>query len=137
MSKKIVMLMIFAVLLGVALTACERPASTAPAATATGGGIPFPVTQATTTFGTLATQTAIAKNQQPTAVNGQPVENPTPVPDQPTAVPAEGATSQPPAPRGSHGDSPPANRGAHGYPWTPLQLHNPKGRSLYLHRTPV
>jgi LysM repeat protein len=98
MSKKIVMLMIFAVLLGVALTACERPASTAPAATATGGGIPFPVTQATTTFGTLATQTAIAKNQQPTAVNGQPVENPTPVPDQPTAVPVEGATSQPPAP---------------------------------------
>ncbi len=75
MSKKIVMLMIFAVLLGVALTACERPASTAPAATATGGGIPFPVTQSPPSLGTLATQTAEALNAVPTT-SGQPGEKP-------------------------------------------------------------
>jgi LysM repeat protein len=99
MNKKIVLFMIIAVLMGVALTACERPASTAPAATATGGGIPFPVIQPTTSLGELATQTAIAKNQEPTTAGGQPVENPTPVPaDQATPVPPADATSQPPAP---------------------------------------
>ena len=99
MSKKIILFMIIAVLLGVALTACERPASTAPAATATGGGIPFPVQEPTTSFGTLATQTAIAKNQQATPVTGQPGENPTQAPDEATPlVPADGATSQPPGP---------------------------------------
>jgi LysM repeat protein len=98
--------MIIAVLLGVALTACERPASTAPAATATGGGIPFPVQQPTTSLGTLATQTAIAKNQEPTGDNGQPADNSTPVPPdqaEPTAVPPADATSQPQVP-----ENPPA-----------------------------
>ena len=101
MNKKIVMFLIIAVLLGVALTACERPASTAPAATATGGEIPFPVVIPTTSLGDLATQTAIAKNQEPTTAGGQPAENATPVPpdqQQPTAVPPADATSQPPAP---------------------------------------
>ena len=99
MSKKIVILMIFAVLLGVALTACERPASTAPAATATGGGIPFPVQQPTTSLGTLAAQTAQAKNATPTAANGKPVENATKAPAQATQVPGgEVATSQPEQP---------------------------------------
>lgn len=100
MSKKIVVLMIIVVLLGVALTACERPASTAPAATATGGGIPFPVQQPTTSLGTLATQTAEAKNPKPTASGpGQPTAaNPTQAQNQPTKAPEVVPTAKPQGP---------------------------------------
>jgi LysM repeat protein len=93
MSKKIFTYLLIAVLLGVILSACERPASTAPDTTPT-SNVPFPVTAPTTSLGALATQTAVAKNPLPATPTGQPGVKPTAVVPDVTLVPV---TPQPSA----------------------------------------
>jgi LysM repeat protein len=98
MSKKLLTIIVIGLIALTLLAACERPASTGPVATPTGGDIPFPVQQPTTSLGLLATQTAAAKNPTgPTATNAPGVVNPTAVKPQPTADGAV-ATQIPPAP---------------------------------------
>ena len=68
MSKKIVGLIVIILIAGLALSACERPASRAPVTTPTAvGEIPFPVaTQPEIMIEILkGTQTAMAQNPQP------------------------------------------------------------------------
>lgn len=98
MVKKVVLVVMMAVLLGVALTACDRPASSSPAPSPTGGGIPFPVVQPTTSLGNLATQTAFAKTNVPLATAKPGTTNPTALPGQPTAPPVVNPTAAPPQP---------------------------------------
>ena len=87
MSKKLLMIIVVGLIAVTLLAACERPASTAPAATPTGGDIPFPVQQPTTSLGVLATQTAAAKNPTgPTATIAPGAANPTAVKPQPTTA---------------------------------------------------
>jgi LysM repeat protein len=62
MSKRFLTFLVIAIVITSLLSACNRPASTAPVSETPGmGGIPFPVQQPTTSLGTLATQTAAAK----------------------------------------------------------------------------
>jgi LysM repeat protein len=99
MMKKFSIVLLIAILLGAVLSACERPASTAPSTTPGAGDIPFPVQQPTSPLTAFATQTAAAaKGPAPTAaanatkpVAGQatPVIVPTkPAAAQPTQAPA-------------------------------------------------
>jgi LysM repeat protein len=108
MSKKVFTYVLIAVLLGVILSACERPASVAPTSGPAEATIPFPVTQPASSLGALATQTAAAKNPQITPTGAQPggtnatakpqataaQAQPTAAPAQPTAVPPT-ATAMP------------------------------------------
>ncbi len=86
MSKKLLMIIVVGLIALTLLAGCERPASTAPAATPTGGNIPFPVQQPTTSLGVLATQTAAAKVPAATLAPGQPT---------PTTAKVTGAAPQP------------------------------------------
>jgi LysM repeat protein len=115
MSKKVSLFLLVVMMLGALLTACDRPASTAPAATATGGAnFPFPLAQPTDSVAMFATQTAIAANLTPGAVvptaqpgvnpTKAPVVNPTPGGVAPTAAqpqPTQPAqpTAKPPQPK--------------------------------------
>ncbi len=94
MSKKLLLFMLVTILLGVVLSACERPASTAPSTTPTGGDIPFPVQQPTTGVGVLASQTAAAKIPVITTT-AVPGAKPT-TPAQPTAQVPAGVATKPP-----------------------------------------
>jgi LysM repeat protein len=102
MSQKFFKVLVIVLLMGVLVTACEKPASTAPAVTPTGAGdLPFPVGQPTSGIVNFGTQTAIAKTPAaagPTATLApggkttpqapQPTKaGSTPAPAQPTAVP--------------------------------------------------
>lgn len=86
MSQKFLKVLVIVLLLGVLVTACEKPASTAPAATPTGAGnSPFPTAEPQSgNMSTFATQTAVAKT--PAAVG-------------PSATPAPGAKTTPQAPQ--------------------------------------
>lgn len=95
MSKKLLIVIVVGLIAVTLLAACERPASIAPAATPTGGDIPFPVQQPTTSLGVLATQTAAAKN--PTATLAAGAVKSTAIAPQPTTGGAV-ATQVPPPP---------------------------------------
>jgi LysM repeat protein len=97
MSNKFFTYFLIAVLLGVILSACERPASTAPDTTPT-SSVPFPVTVPTTSLGALATQTAVAKNPQPATPTGQAVAQPTKAVPLVTLVPVTPEPAQPTQP---------------------------------------
>lgn len=96
MSKKLLMVVLIGLFAATLLAGCDRPASTAPAATPPGGDIPFPVQQPTTSLGVLATQTAAAKN--PAATQAPAAGNPTAAAKPTGAAPqATGAAPQPTA----------------------------------------
>ena len=100
MSKKWFGILLVGILMMTLLAACEKPASTAPAATTTGGEIPFPVQQPTTSLGVLATQTAMAKNPPAaTAAGTQPAGTQPPAatkaPAQPQPTTAAGTPAAP------------------------------------------
>jgi len=93
MRKNLIRLLVTILLLGVTLTACERPATRAPQATATAkGGIPFPVAtqpQIVKDFTSL-TQTASAGGQPNIVTNTPPFVIPTSA-----ATPTRGILSTP------------------------------------------
>lgn len=103
MSKKVTLVLLVVLVLGALLTACERPASTTPAETPTGGAnFPFPVAQPTTSVGVLGTQTVAAAKITPGApvATTQPGVNPTKAPVvNPTAGGAAPTAAQPQQPQ--------------------------------------
>lgn len=97
MSKRLVTFLVIAIVVVLLLSACNRPASTAPVSETPGaGGIPFPVQQPTTSLGVLATQTAAAKSGVVSSPTAQAVAKsataaPTAAAPQPTQVPQQPA----------------------------------------------
>ncbi len=105
MSKRMSLVLLVVLMLGALLTACERPASTAPATTPTGAGdFPFPIPQATNSVGTFGTQTAAAVKLTPGAATAtvKPGTNPTAAPTvqaTPGGVPPAATPQQPDQPQ--------------------------------------